>query len=162
MDCFHLLQYKLQRKWLLWKPWWASQVCSEPEILTKWATGSLLFIVPVTQQCDVKLSYIQLMQLNVSTTCQFLSTTASINLTSWKFHTSKPKKDIAPALNSSLDNTRSRLLSHATQDLGQRTHTVARYNKHHRAPRSTHGHLDDIEHLPHKDATSPNQWVRGP
>jgi len=45
------------------------------------------------------------------------------------------QKDVAPALICLLDNTRSRLLSHATQDLGQRTHTVARYNKHHRAPR---------------------------
>ena len=66
------------------------------------------------------------------------------------------KKDIAPALISSLDNT-SRLLSHSTQDLGQRTHTVACYNKQHRAPRSTHGHLDDIENLPHKDVTSPKR-----
>jgi len=32
----------------------------------------------------------------------------------------------------------------------------------HRAPRSTHGHLDDIERLPHKNVTSPNQWVRAP
>jgi len=67
------------------------------------------------------------------------------------------KKDIAPALISSPDNKRSRLLSHPTQDLGLRTHTVPRHNKHHRAARSTHGHPDDIEHLPHKDVTSPKQ-----
>jgi len=76
--------------------------------------------------------------------------------------TRQRQKDIAPALISSLDNTRSRLLSHSTQDLGQRTRTVARHNKHHRAPRSTHRHLDDIEHLPYKDVTSPKQWVRAP
>jgi len=37
---------------------------------------------------------------------------------------------------------------------------LSRYNKRCRAPCSTHGHLDDIEHLPYKDVTSPKQWVR--
>ena len=77
----------------------------------------MLFIVCLTQQYDVKLSYAQLIKLHVSTP--------------W-----------------------GHLQAYKIQII-QDTSEVVTHNKRYRAPRSTHGHLDDIEHLPHTDATSP-------
>ena len=87
---------------------------------------------------------------------QSITTTASHSLTSRKFHTSTPKK--TSHQHRDLHSTTQEADSYHIQlKIWDRAPTpLSRYSKRCRAPRSIHGHLDDIELLPYKDATSTN------